>query len=419
MSGRDEKPQIEKPINTAASSTIVAFAFQFERALHELFSATTLNKQVGIETLDDVASLTTKEDGIVSARLEQDAHTVREDHHPFQDSSRKLWHTLRVWLSQLVNLRGYPEVEFCLVTNACVPEGAIARQLSNAKSPESIAEGVRWLRAQASIVCANQKSAARLEAEKVLQYSDIDLSYLVARLTLLDNGGTDSKAQPREATIHRFLLPSSIAMQGDDIYQRLLGFAFEQCRKAWKKGEPAWMSPQVFRDVLHEEVCRRSLKRYLDRPMMSTGFKKHVEEGGRDHFFLKQLSRLGLSDRTIDGHLDKFWAFYAERVRLEDAGINPDDWQAREDELHRRWETCRDNVATEMEDGTPEQLAKRTLTRTLDENFRAGLGQYDTRELYFTHGHYHQLANKQRDPNFVYWHSDFERKDRSKGEDEK
>lgn len=417
MSERDKKRQVEKPIDTAATPTITAFRFQFERALYALFSAGTLNKRVGIETLDDVAELATRSDGTIAARLEQDAHTVRDGHNPFQDSSRKLWHTLRVWLSQLVNLSDYPEVEFCLVTNANVPEGAIARQLSNTNEG-NVAEAVAWLRAQAAEICQNDKSMAKKEAEKVIEYCDADLAYLLLRLELLDKGGTSSALQPREATMQRFVLHSGIADQREEIYERLLGFAIEQCRRAWEKNESAWLSPQMFWDVLHEEVTRRSLNRYLDRPMMSTGFKTYVQNGGKDHFFLKQLARLGLPDGTIDSHLDKYWAFYAERVHLEDAGINPDDWLAREDELHQRWKTCRENAEMELEDATPEQLGKRTLARTLDDSFRAPLGEYETRNLYFTHGHYHELANRPTDPRFVFWHPDFEKTPSSTAEDD-
>lgn len=406
MSERDKKSKVEEPIDTAATPTITAFRFQFERALYALLSADTLNKRVGIETLDDVAELTTRGNGAVVARLEQDAHTVREGHHPFQDSSRKFWHTLRVWLSQLVNLRDYTEVEFCLVTNANVPEEALARQLTNT-TEGNVGEAVAWLRAQAAEVCENGKSAAKREAEKVIEYSDADLAYLLLRLELLDKGGTTSGLQPRDATMQRFVLHSSVADQQEEIYERLLGFAIEQCRRAWQKNEPAWLLPQMFRDVLHEEVTRRSLNRYLDRPMMSTGFKTYVQNGGKDHFFLKQLARLGLPDGTIDSHLDKYWAFYAERVHLEDAGINPDDWLAREDELHQRWRTCRENAEMELEDATPEQLGKRTLAKTLDDSFRAPLGAYETRNLYFTHGHYHELANRPTHSCFVFWHPDF------------
>ncbi|MBN3744086.1 hypothetical protein G3N96_01290 [Burkholderia sp. Se-20373] len=417
MSERDKKSQVEEPIDTAATPTITAFRFQFERALYALLSADTLNKRVGIETLDDVAELTTRGDGAIVARLEQDAHTVRERHHPFQDSSRKFWHTLRVWLSHLVNLRDYAEVEFCLVTNAKVPEGTLARQLSNI-TEGNVGEAVAWLRANAAEVCKNGKSAAKKEAEKVIEYSDADLAYLLLRLELLDKGGATSGLEPRDATMQRFVLHTGVADQQEEIYERLLGYAIEQCRRAWQKNEPAWLSPQMFRDVLHEEVTRRSLNRYLDRPMMSTGFKTYVQNGGRDHYFLKQLARLGLPDGTIDNHLDKYWAFYAERVHLEDAGINPDDWLAREDELHQRWRTCRENAEMELEDPTPEQLGKRTLAKTLDDSFRAPLGEYETRNLYFTHGHYHGLANRPSAPCFVFWHSDFEKSPYSKGEDD-
>ncbi|TCG08688.1 hypothetical protein BZM27_10500 [Paraburkholderia steynii] len=407
MSKRDQKPQIEKPINTSATSTIVAFTFQFERTLFKLFSSETLDKRVGMETLDDVAELTTNADGTITAKLEQDAHTVQSFGHPFQDSSRKLWHTLRVWLSHLDRLKAYSDTEFCLVTNSNVPKKTLVRLLSEATSDHAVKEAVALLRQQADEVCKTEESAAKVEAEFVKKYDDADLSYLIKRLNLLDEGGTKSGEPPREATIQRFVLPSELVEQGEEIYQRLLGFAVDRCQKAWKKKEAVWFSPQKFRDLFHEEVARRSLRKYLDRPMVSTGFQAYVESGGRDHFFLKQLTRLGLSRRLIDNQLDKYWTFYIERVRLEDDGVSPVDWSTREDLLHQRWQDCLDNAELELENPTPEALGKLTLNKTLDENYKAPLGIYGTQYSYFTHGHYHHLANEPTGKHFVYWHPDF------------
>ncbi|WP_072467048.1 MULTISPECIES: ABC-three component system protein [Burkholderia] len=407
MNEEDQKLQVEPPINTNAASTIVAFTFQFDRALNELFSTGAHDRRVGIETLDDVAELVTNPDGTVMARLEQDAHTVQSTGHPYQDSSRKLWHTLRVWLSHAPNLKQYADVEFRLVTNVKVPEGSIVRRFADARSVASVEEAVVLLREQAEEILKNEKSKASAEASVVAQYQDEDLAYLIARLTLSDSGGTTSGVAPREDTIQRFLLPSTLTAQADEIYQHILGVAVDKCRKAWEKSEAAWLSPQMFKNLLHEEIGRRSLKDYLERPMMSVGFKEYVQAGGRDHFFLKQLVHLGLKRRFIDDQLDNFWAFYVERVRLEGEGVHQAEWTAREDLLYQRWRACRNNAELAADDATPEALAKHTLRLTLDGEYKAPIGRYKSENLYFTHGHYHQLANEPGEPFFVYWHPAF------------
>ncbi|NTX20238.1 ABC-three component system protein [Burkholderia cepacia] len=429
MSEQNQKPEVEKPIDTNAAPTIVAFTFQFERALYSLFLGHSKRTQIGIETLDDVAELTRNADGSVDARLEQDANTVQSAGQPFQDSSYKLWHTLRVWLSHINALRAkYSDVQFCLVTNAKVPEKALARVLSDAKSDAQVEAAVSALRAQAHAVVAKKKpkatansasktktktkkiSSAKAEAEAVLNHDDDDLSYLVRGLELLDNGGTNSISQPREATIELFQLPSALVGQGEEVYQYLLGIAVDTCRQAWTAGETAWLSPQVFRDHLHNERDRRFLYKYLDRPMMHVDFKNLVAKGGREFFFLKQLSRLDIPPRIIDRHLEKYWAFYVERVRLEKEGFNQVDWEAREDTLHQRWQDCRDNAVMESmtrAGATPEEVGVRTLTKTLDENFKAALGRHETANSYFTHGHYHQMANEPDGRFFVYWHPEY------------
>jgi hypothetical protein len=411
MNKRDQKSKIEEPIDASATPTIVAFTFQFERALYRLFSSHHADIQVGLETLDDVAVLSARDDGTVEARLEQDANTLQPSGQPFQDSSRKLWHTLRVWLSHLERLKdSYPEVVFCAVTNATVPSRALIHKLASATSSKDVKDGVALVRRHAERIGKKVKSLAKADAAVVAQYSDVELGYLVRRLELLHQGGTGSGVGPRDATIQLFQLHSGIADQGEDIYRCILGVAVDRCQEAWRKNEMAWLSPQPFRDRLREEVERHSLDKYLDRPLMSTKFKAYVTTGGRDHYFLRQLSRLGLPSGIIDDHLDNFWAFYVERVRLEEEGVSQRDWDAREDELHQRWKVCRGNAELELitqPGATLEERGVRTLLKTLDANYKAPLGRYATNHLYFTHGHYHQLANKPADPYFVYWHPSF------------
>ncbi|VVE88149.1 ABC-three component system protein [Pandoraea bronchicola] len=427
MSERKRNPEVEKPIDTNAAPTIVAFTFQFERALYSLFSGNAKRTLVGIETLDDVAELTRNDTGSVSARLEQDANTVQSSGQPFQDSSYKLWHTLHVWLSHANSLRTqYAAIQFCLVTNVKVPERALACVLSNATSEEEVRAAVLALREQARTILdrgasastdttstpksSTRRSAVQAEAESVLKYDDDDLRYLVRGLKLLDNGGAGSVSQPREATIELFQLPSALAGQGEEVYQYLLGIAVDTCRKAWATGEAVWLSPQEFRDHLHNERDRRFLYKYLDRPMMHVDFKNLVANSEHEFLFLKQLSRLEVPTKVMDRHLEKYWAFYVERVRLEKEGFNHVDWETREENLHQRWQDCRDNAEMELmtqADVTPEAIGRRTLTKTLDENFKAPLGRYETANSYFTHGHYHQMANEQDGRFFVYWHPEY------------
>ncbi|WP_324291834.1 ABC-three component system protein [Cupriavidus sp. D39] len=149
---------------------------------------------------------------------------------------------------------------------------------------------------------------------------------------------------------------------------------------------------------------------------MSTNFRDYVKADGRDHFFLTQLSRLGLPPRFVDMHLDNFWAFYCERVRLEEEGVNTKDWSSREDELHQRWKVCQFNAELELmsQPGcSPEARGQLVLAKTLSADYKAPLGGYPTNHLYFTQGHYHSLANKPLEPCFVYWHPSFGEEDAS------
>ncbi|MCY0857558.1 hypothetical protein [Cupriavidus sp. D39] len=245
MNNSDSKSKIEEPVDTNAKATIVAFTFQFERALFRLFSSHQANIRVGIETLDDVAELSLQHDGAVQATLEQDANTVQSDGHPFQDSSRKLWHTLRIWLSHVDKLRAeYQEVAFCMVTNATVPAAALVQRLALAMAPKEVTQCVELVRQHAIRLSKDAKAKAKADASIVARYADDDIAYLIRNLFLLHEGGAGSGVAPREATIQLFQLHSGIADQGVAIYQSILGAAVDKCQSAWRNQKTAWFSPR-------------------------------------------------------------------------------------------------------------------------------------------------------------------------------
>src|SRR5690606_26634176 len=121
----------------------------------------------------------------------------------------------------------------------------------------------------------------------------------------------------KEITIQRFQLDSASVEHGEKIYQSLLGKLVDDCNSEWRKKKPVWFKPLEFRDRLQEEITRRAVDRYLDRPIISTSFKRYMQDEAQDHLFLKQMARLSIPSEQIDLHLENYWGYYAERIRLE------------------------------------------------------------------------------------------------------
>lgn len=395
-----------EPVSRSAGHIVAAFTFQFERALHRMFHAKRRGTRIGIETLDDVVELQIRPDGKVEVTLEQDKNVVGGGAQPFQDRSAKLWHTVHVWLTIMAAQgRDWDDISLCLATNAVVPSTSLAARMAAACDADACLACVAEIRALAETTTGK----ARESLAAICRYPGPAIAEVVANIRLLDGTGATPASGPWvDETIDRFNLHSTLEDQGAEIYQVLLGKLVDECKALWMRKEPAWLDPARYIDRLQDEIARRNLERYTDRSMLHVDFKAYLESGGRDHLFLHQLAALQLTPERIDRELEKFWAFYVERVRLEKTGtIPPQDWLRRNDELHQRWETCRSNAQLEEDEhpvSTPQSLARRVLRKTIDETHKATLGLHDTHNLYFTHGNYHALANDLEGEHYVYWH---------------
>ena len=392
-------------VTIPAGPKIAGYTFQFQRALYRLFSSE-VNSIVGIETDDDVVELKLLPDGTVKAVFEQDKNSIKAVGHPFQDGSKKLWHTLHVWLTNMPSmLQKYQHIEYCLVTNKVVPTTAFAQKLSNANDPNVIEDCITEIRQRAND--ADSKEAVSLKA--VAGFSDSDLSFMIENLRLMDEYGTTSGSDPREATIHLLHLPTDLETKGADIYSSLLGQLVQACQEAWLGKEPFWITKQPFTSRLQSEIAAHRKTRYVERDIMSTQYQEFLKKDTASHFFLWQLQHLGLPEKYCDRALSHYFAFYAERVRLQAEGdVLPSAWASRNSQLHQRWQMIADSTALKEAQGTQvEDLARKTLAETLDGNYTAKLGDHETTHPYFTSGNYHDLANQPKYAYFVYWHPSF------------
>lgn len=403
-------------VTVEASSQIAGYTFQFQRALYRLFSSESETAFVGIETDDDVVEIKCDANGVVQIVFEQDKHSIQDSGHPFQDSSKNLWHTMHIWLDSMDSVRQkYQSVSYCLVTNKEVPARAFATKLGAAKEKSEIDECIKEIRQRAAE--ATSEGGASIKA--VTEFSDEHLYFLIENLKLMDEFATASGADPREATIQLFQLPPDLHHKGSDIYNSILGLLVDICQTAWISKQQVWIDKAAYTTRLHSEIAAHRMKRFVDRPLMSTPYQELLKKNGNDHLFLRQLQRLGVDNRACDHALSHYWGFYAERVRLQAEGdVLPTAWNDRDEQLHQRWQTIGDNVKLEADASDKEEvLDKKVLAKTLDPDYLAKLGLNDTNNAYFTTGNYHDLANKSEHTCFVHWHSSFAPKNKGDGKE--
>lgn len=393
-------------VTAEASSKIAGYIFQFQRALYRLFSSEEASTLVGVETDDDVVEVGFDSSGDIQIVFEQDKHSVQEAGHPYQDSSKNLWHTLHIWLDSMeVNRKKYKRICYCLVTNKNVPAHTFAKKLGMAKSKDQIDECIAEIRSRAT----NSTSGESTTIRAVSAFPDDLISFLIENLRVMDDYATSSGSSPKGATIQLFQLPPELHEKGDKIYEGLLGMMINDCQDAWLKRDVAWFDKSKFTRRLHEEISAYRFERYIERPLVNTAYQDYLKDNPDDHVFLRQMKRIGLPDDICDRALSHYWGFYAEKIRLQKEGdVLPNAWVSRDQQLHERWQVIGDSVAAEIVEVQDEEKTSRKIySRTIDGSYLAKLGMHDTSYPYFTSGNYHELANKPDYAQFIFWHSSF------------
>lgn len=389
-----------------ASLKILGFTYQFERALYRILTCEHSSAVFGIETEDDVVEKITFEDGKVHILLEQDKHSVETSGQPYQDSSKNLWHTIHIWLEAMKETREtYSQATYCLVTNKKVGEKTLATMLSEASSEEEVSSAISELRSHATSL----GDKVKIIAEQALAYPEDDLKFLIKNIELLDNHGTRSGLPLKEASIQLLHIPAEIKDCEIDIYCSLLGLLIDTCSTAWKTKQPVALTKNIFANLRHIEIRKAKLKSFVEQPFFQTKFQEHLSKDNKDHLFIRQLSSIGMKVEGCNDALRDYWAFYSERVRLQKLGeVSPSDWDARNDMIYNRWVQLKNLAELDLDETASKTKFFRDVYKgTMDANYKASLGEYQTEHGYFTAGNYHDLANSPHQHTFIHWHNDF------------
>jgi len=391
-------------VTQEASSKFLGFLYQIERALYRIFASEHDSAIFGIETADDVVEEISFQDGKFHVSFEQDKHAWDTTNgQPYQDSSKNLWHTLHIWLSTMKDARDkYEEISYCLVTNKIVGTDTLANSISKAQTNEQIESVLAELREKSDSITGAVKEISN----KVLSYSEDDLKFLIKNILLLDNHGTISGLETKSATINLLHLPSGIKEHSEKIYHSLLGLIVDKCKSAWKLRKPVELTKEPFFNLLNAEISRINRKNFIDQPILKTSYRTYLDKDKSSHIFIEQLHYLGKNIDACNNALLNYWAFYAEKVRLQDTGEIPlSAWEDRNDELYHRWLNIKFNLP-EPENVQKNKLAhfQKIYSDTMSPDYKASLNGNNTENSYFTIGNYHSLANHPERELFLHWH---------------
>lgn len=398
-----------------ASSKILGFLYQMQRALYRIFSCETNNTVIGIETADDVVEEIRSENENWQVFFEQDKHSIQNNHQPYQDSSYNLWHTLHIWLFFIEEAREkYEKITYCLVSNKTIKKDNLAYILSQAKSDQEIDAALARLKEKGKAIYNGLKDSSEIKKTigEVLKYQDENLKFLIKNITLLSEDGTKSTQDPKSATINLLHIPSELIQESENIYKSVFAHMVNECICAWKQKQSVQLIPQTYKNLLYNEILARKKNRFCEQSRNKTAYQEYLKKDiDKKHLFIDQLCSINKSEEHINRALKNYWAFYSEKVRLESIGDIPlDAWQEREDILYQRWENewTKYDLSNVTEDEKIFQYEK-IYDSTTDINYLADLNNNPTKQPYFTQGHYHFLANDNTNEFYIYWHDKFKK----------
>lgn len=395
-----------------ASSKILGFMYQMERALYRIFSCETDKTIIGIETADDVVEEIYLENGEVEVLFEQDKHSIQNSNQPYQNSSYNLWHTLHIWLTFMdENRKKYKEITYCLISNKKIDENTLAYELSKANSDKEISNALINLKEKGkNIINRLGDNKLKKTITEVLKHSDEELKFLVKNITLLTEIETKSARDPKSATINLLHIPTDIIQESEDIYKSILGYMIDECIKTWKSKQPVQLITQTYENLLNQEITKRKRNRFCEQPFFETAYKEYLRNNSNNNFlFIKQLCSINKTTSYNNRALENYWAFYSEKVRLEGIGDIPlKAWEEREDLLYQRWqnELVKYDFLN-INDSEKISQYEQIYDNTNSTEYLAPLDKNSTYQPYFTQGHYHFLANNRENKYFIYWHDRF------------
>lgn len=374
-----------------ARGQALGYFFQLERALSWL-SIAPAGAIIGIETEDDVVV------ELLSGKkiYEQDKSSTTTNF-PFEARQKDFWKTLLIWLEALKEreIQDKETPSFYMVTNKIADTNQIVNEISCAQNEKDALIVVEKLRTIAAIVPNGIKDIV----QKVINFNDRQLAYLVSRIQFVDGSTSIDKTK----IISDLQLP-----EADTEYyiNTLSGYIFNTLTENWRNGQPG----KIFRDDfmrLKNKLIQEHFNDFFNEESIkladiASEADAEIEYSNK---YIRQLKLIDADEDEIFEAIEDYLRSSKAKTEMARKGYL---WEKAflnmNDELRKRWLTIsrqKRNLQTSNK-LTDIELGKDILYSTLDH--KATINGYPTRNYFLTKGSYHYLANEL----IVGWHPNYE-----------
>jgi hypothetical protein len=374
-------------VKHAAPGPYLGFALQPVRLCYHLLTCPQ-GASVSLEYLDDVAIHFP--DGTVT--LEQTKSALQRN--PLADWAEDLWKTIANWLDVIATGQITAAKSRFRIYVTPPHEGPWAKALSDATSPEDVAELVAAIKAKRARL--RKPKGCEPFLQRFLTAPDAQRAALVARLTV-----SNEDADPVDAL--RALIKTAVVPELVDVLcQFAIGMAKEQADRLIRQGKPAMIEGDAFKTAFRAFVQKTNI------PGLLTSFVQtpHAEEvqavlSGRP-LFIRQLEIIEVPNDDRVRAVSDFLRTSADKSVWAERGLVFADSFSEWDEhlVSRHGHICGEisDLHADKDAALRGRLAYRRcaqLQAPLDGHAVPG---------HFVHGCFNALADEMR----VGWHPDYQ-----------
>lgn len=379
----------------SAADAALGYAYQIRIALlYALRQARDgVSFQVGVETLDDVAFVTT---GGNAFELLQTKHHLKS-HASLTNASEDLWKTLRVWIDGRARGDVPASARLCLITTASVSPASAASYLCLEGRDVEAAE-----RALTSTASSSTSTANKIAYQDFLGLSTTERLALLGQAVILDSSPTIEDVNEELQRQVRWLAPK----ENEDVFLEYLeGWWLQRVLKQLTQTAPLIESDEleVKLEDLREQFKRDSLP--IDDDVLEFQVTQALAESCQGKLFVKQIELVSSNAKRIAAAIRDYYRAYEQRSRWirQDVvrGLEMDKYERR---LIEEWELSFEGFCDEIgRDASSEAMAKAGVSILRWAEQATIPIRKNVTEYFVCRGSLHMLADSGR----VGWHPKF------------
>ncbi|MGS7467754.1 ABC-three component system protein [Bacillus paranthracis] len=379
----------------SASSQALGYLYQIRLALYLAMKDENIDKDLGIELLDDVSF---HSEGTPLELIQVKHHLKKEA--SLTDGSLDLWKTIRVWSEAVKESKvEVPGVIFTLITTATASEGTVAFYLRDDKNrnPQLAMEKLMDF-AQKS------KSENQKNFDAFRNLNDEKRFELVKSIYIMD---ATSNIVDVTQLIKRRLTLSTRKIHLDALLERVEGWWFNRTVDVLLNNSKEEI---IYGDEVHNKITEVSEELRADSLPIDYRNDEPPELNPENdqRLFVKQLRLIDLSNRRISHAIKDFYRASEQRSRWFRNGLLvPGELEKYEGILLEEWERKFERILEDIpeDESNLNKHGKKLYNWMEDAQIHI---RKNCTEAYVMRGSYHMLTNEKNKG--VGWHPQFEEK---------